>query len=544
MADLHASSAPSESDNYLDVIQAELASDPGKRAAFEEAAQRDRLLIEMIEARGETTQSAVAKLMGTTQSAVSDLEKGRTDPRVTTLRRYAQALGLQLQLHLVPDRKDLVAEMRSTVLPGAGVTAVVTDESWVGYDTSRIEENLTGTVLTALYGSQGTLQPRSQHELAALTDLPRSAVGHAISLLHEVGWLTPAQASDDEPPRFQVKHDLGPLVGVSLSADGAHGIVTDLGLKKVVAEDFFPWASTRPNDVFEGIATLVQRLIEDLPVEKSEIVGLGITLAGLVEEGTGDVRFAPDLEHFTEQTVPILDRAPVHLEGELEKRIGITTVVSNDASALAVNEYLTDGVDQDVAVILLSRSGEGVGSGYVVNREMAHGINGVSGEIGHVIVERPGSPCRCGTDASGCLETVASAGAIIRKIAQMHPDVVDLAGASALVDQGDQVATKVFRDAGRALGQALATLVAVVGPHRLIIQGPAEFVNEYSVPSAEIFLEEISMISSPFGVKLHPVPKLLLDHSEPMAAAAVVAAQVLARPQRWVPVAQRGRNEK
>lgn len=48
-------------------------------------------------------QAQVAELMGTTQSAVSVLEAGNTDPRVSTLRRYAAAVGRVLSIHAGPE---------------------------------------------------------------------------------------------------------------------------------------------------------------------------------------------------------------------------------------------------------------------------------------------------------------------------------------------------------------------------------------------------------------------------------------------------------
>jgi transcriptional regulator with XRE-family HTH domain len=49
------------------------------------------------------TQAEVAKRMGTTQSAVSDLESGRAEPMVGTMQRYAAAVGLRLRMVLEID---------------------------------------------------------------------------------------------------------------------------------------------------------------------------------------------------------------------------------------------------------------------------------------------------------------------------------------------------------------------------------------------------------------------------------------------------------
>ena len=48
------------------------------------------------------TQRDVAERMGTTQSAVSDLEAGRTDPRWSTVQRYAAAIGARVRVEVLP----------------------------------------------------------------------------------------------------------------------------------------------------------------------------------------------------------------------------------------------------------------------------------------------------------------------------------------------------------------------------------------------------------------------------------------------------------
>jgi DNA-binding XRE family transcriptional regulator len=53
-------------------------------------------------ARAGLTQDAVAEIMGTTKSAVSRLESaGKHAPSLATLKRYARAVGCELQVKLV-----------------------------------------------------------------------------------------------------------------------------------------------------------------------------------------------------------------------------------------------------------------------------------------------------------------------------------------------------------------------------------------------------------------------------------------------------------
>lgn len=66
-----------------------------------------QLASQMLKARSRAglTQDAVAERMGTTKSAVSRLESaGRHAPSIATLKRYADAVGCELQVRLVPQK--------------------------------------------------------------------------------------------------------------------------------------------------------------------------------------------------------------------------------------------------------------------------------------------------------------------------------------------------------------------------------------------------------------------------------------------------------
>jgi DNA-binding XRE family transcriptional regulator len=76
------------------------------REAYEELEEEYALAREMLAARSRSglTQEAVAELMGTTKSAVSRLEAGgKHAPSLTTLKKYAHAVGCRLTIKLVPE---------------------------------------------------------------------------------------------------------------------------------------------------------------------------------------------------------------------------------------------------------------------------------------------------------------------------------------------------------------------------------------------------------------------------------------------------------
>ena len=79
----------------------------GFRKAYDDLGEEYLLIREMLSARSKSglTQEAVAALMGTTKSAVSRLESaGKHAPSITTLKKYAKAVGCNLEIKLVPTK--------------------------------------------------------------------------------------------------------------------------------------------------------------------------------------------------------------------------------------------------------------------------------------------------------------------------------------------------------------------------------------------------------------------------------------------------------
>jgi ribosome-binding protein aMBF1 (putative translation factor) len=87
-----------------DIHAKEMTRDPAYRAAYEGLEEEFALVNSMIRARArvELSQAEVAKRMGTTESAVSRLESGRSKPSTRTLERYAKAVGHRLRITFEP----------------------------------------------------------------------------------------------------------------------------------------------------------------------------------------------------------------------------------------------------------------------------------------------------------------------------------------------------------------------------------------------------------------------------------------------------------
>ena len=90
----------------------------GFAEAYEDLADEYFLVRELLAARSRAglTQEDVAKSMGTTKSAVSRLETaGKHSPSVATLKRYAKAVGCEVEIRLRPARRHRPSGVRHTL---------------------------------------------------------------------------------------------------------------------------------------------------------------------------------------------------------------------------------------------------------------------------------------------------------------------------------------------------------------------------------------------------------------------------------------------
>lgn len=114
--------------------------------------------------------------------------------------------------------------------------------------------------------------------------------------------------------------------------------------------------------------------------------------------------------------------------------------------------------------------GTGIAGAIGIAGTIEAGAHGYAGEIGHIVIRPDGPDCPCGQ--RGCLETLASAGAVSRAWAAASGDPeADAADCAKAVESGDPKAVEVWRDAVDALAAGLVTALTLLDPRTLIIGG-------------------------------------------------------------------------
>ena len=307
-------------------------------------------------------------------------------------------------------------------------------------------------VLRALYD----LGPISRADIARLTGLTRTSVGELVSDLERDGLATDVgrgpSTGGKQPTLVALNADARTIIAVDLSERTFTAALANL---RGELDHATPTRSRRPRRRRRRRARprtdrgRPRRGDEPDPRHRRRHPG------HRRQEGT--IRWAVGLDW---QDLP--------LATILEERHGLPTVVANDSRAAAFATYLFEGEDRPDNLVAI-KVGRGVGAGLILRDQLFGGDGDGAGEIGHVVVDPDGVECHCGR--FGCLETVASAPAILRDAAAAgatHTTIDDLARASA---DGDDRVLPVVRAAGRAIGSAIANLTGTLDVRQISILG-------------------------------------------------------------------------
>jgi glucokinase len=301
-----------------------------------------------------------------------------------------------------------------------------------------------------------------------------------------------------------------PVVGVDLGGTHLRAALVDTATGALLgAEVKRPVGQPAPEAVAELLVEAV-RAADPAGLR----TGVGVGVAAMLRGFSGVVVNAPNLGW-----------REVDFRALLSVRLGGHVELYNDLKAIAAGEVAFGGLDerQHVAMVYV---GTGVGAALIVEGKVDFGQSHLAGEFGHVKVVRGGRPCGCGM--RGCLEAYASGRNLQLRVREelgaggQTSRAVELAGSLEAVHAGtldeaarlgDPYATCLLDEVADHLGTALANLVTLLNPSRLVMgggvwQGCPElrrrtleaFAAEVNAPALEGFRVVDSVLGDRAGV--------------------------------------------
>ena len=292
-------------------------------------------------------------------------------------------------------------------------------------------------------------------------------------------------SSGGRPPLLLVINPKGGyVVGIKLTETNAVCALTDLEAT-VIAKASMPLSGHNPIRVVEDLAHMVTTFIREQKISKKQLLGVGVGLAGIVDADEGILRQSP-----------IYGWDNVPLRQMLQSKLNVPIYIENDVNTLTLTERWF-GPGQGVDNFLTVTVGRGVGLGIVVNGQFYRGQNGGAGELGHTTIDPKGPLCACGKH--GCLEAYVGDPGLVRAANEEYErghlsvKVETIEELLQLAQSGDTSAIKIFKKAGSILGIAIANLINLFNPKKIIISGEGTREGDYLFISMKESIQQNTM---------------------------------------------------
>jgi len=315
-------------------------------------------------------------------------------------------------------------------------------------------------------------------------------------------------------------------VGIDLGGTNiAAGIVDEEG--KILFKDSIPTLNERESTVIlKDMADLVERLLKDNNIEKSQVHSIGVGSPGTPNSREGKIAYANNLKFEN-----------VDIRGVVGGLTGLLVYVDNDANCAALAESVAGaakGTKYSATVTL----GTGVGSGVIIEGKIYSGFNDLAPEFGHTVLIVNGEQCTCGR--RGCLEAYASGTGLIRdtiKAAQANPDSIlptvakegKIENSSArtafeAAKLGDKVALEVVEKYIQYVAEGLTNLINAFAPEVVCVGGGISNEGDYLLEPVKEYVSK-NVYAHTISDKLVPktrIVKALMGNDAGIVGAAMI----------------------
>ena len=312
-------------------------------------------------------------------------------------------------------------------------------------------------------------EPVARTDLVKLTGLASGTITEITGELLQRNLLLEVKSSGGGPGRPRMQLLLNPDAAYVAGAFIAHDGSLSVEVSNARGERLFGQtrAITQAPDVAglaKQIATLIDRVLQESPIQRGKISSVGVALPGTVDSLRGELLFLPSFP-----------AEPVALAEMIGRTLQLPVIVDNHVNTMARAEHWF-GDDRQVDDFSLFVAGATIGFSCYLDGALHVGAHGINSEVGHVKVGPLDGPiCFCGE--AGCLNTLATGYGVVlrvcerRKLAPPEPEAVMRLHETFAREAraGDPVAKEAFDWAGRYLGIAVANHINMSDPPRVLV---------------------------------------------------------------------------
>ncbi len=300
-------------------------------------------------------------------------------------------------------------------------------------------------------------------EICARTQLSPATVSAITATLLDDGLIVPRHVGDLHDAerelgrgRPRVMLELNPLaayvVGVKLAPEQITVATTDFRADTLATVTMPIRISRQPVTVIvDLVEDGVRRCLADAGIAVHSIAGVCVGLPGRIERIAGICRSSPI---FSEPDVPFADL--------LNERLGVPVAIESDVNLVTMAESWF-GAARDLDDFLVISVEHGLGLGVMSHGELYRGANGIGPDLDAMLVG--GTPVRLGT--------VASETAILAQSKALLGTGRGMTAVVAGAQAGDPGLIAMLRGVGEALGGAVANLIILFAPSRVVLAGEA-----------------------------------------------------------------------
>ncbi|HEY9062259.1 MAG TPA: ROK family transcriptional regulator [Pseudobacteroides sp.] len=312
----------------------------------------------------------------------------------------------------------------------------------------------------------------SRAELSKLTGLSPTAIGSIVSELLEMGYISESGIGESKGGRRPVLIELKPksfyTIGIDMDVNYINFVLMDITSWIIEERTLGMPKSLVFKNVMKVIRGEIKKILKDYGITTERLLGIGMSVPGMVDSRDLKIIFAPNMGW-----------EDIDVKDQFEDFSDIKVYVENEAMASAISENWI-GTCQGISNFVCVNIKSGIGSGIFIDGKPYRGTSGITGEVGHMVVDSNGSKCRCGN--YGCLETIASTTHMVDQakrlvksgIASKLNDISDVEDLSpkSIIDcarEGDEVSRNILLESARYLGLAISSIVNILSPQKVVL---------------------------------------------------------------------------